>query len=96
MSPHLILTANLCVEEPLRAYSVQSSSGIVHFGRTHIITEKISHYSDFHTNDLALLVISPPVNISHSLTQKIELMVGPVFPNVRGIISGWGCNKKRP
>ena len=96
LASNVILTAAHCVEEHVSAYSILSGSTFANNGTSHRITLKIVHpgyNSRGFVDDLALLIIHPPINIYHSVNRKIELIVGPVPPYTLGIVSGWGCNR---
>ena len=45
-------------------------------------------------NDLALIVVFPPILIQHAVNRKINLYEGPPLrPGIVGRITGWGCNR---
>ncbi|XP_033225665.1 trypsin delta-like [Belonocnema kinseyi] len=97
LSPNNILTAAHCVHDRAKVYSVVSGSHFRNRGVHHEIKITIVHpYYQFHLNgnDLAILVISPPIDVVTSPNRKINLYNGPLPPNaLSGIFSGWGCNR---
>lgn len=97
LSPSNILTAAHCVRDPASVYSVSSGSHFRNRGVLHEIRMTIVHpYYKFHLNgnDLAILVISPPIDVVNSPNRKIRLYKGPLPPNASsGIFSGWGCHR---
>ena len=98
LTPYMIITAAHCVEDPER-YTILSDSSYVNLGTPHNITRKII-YPDYHPerfgNDLALLLINPPINLVNSLNRRILLHDGDIPENSFGTISGWGCNEITP
>ena len=93
---HIILTAAHCVNHDLSHYRVLSGSQFANQGIPHNITRKILHPNygaDTFTNDLALLIIYPPINFYNLFNQIIEVNRVPVQPNTFGIVSGWGCSE---
>ena len=95
LSAHIILTAAHCMDHDLFLCKVLSGSQFVNQGIPHNITRKIIHPDFVHgrfSNDLALLIINPPINIYNSFNQKIEVKEVPVPPHTFGTVSGWGCN----
>ncbi|XP_033227449.1 phenoloxidase-activating factor 2-like [Belonocnema kinseyi] len=98
LDPTIILTAAHCVSEDIGFYSILSNSAIADRGVRHKIIRKIIHpqYEQHQLlNDLALLVISPPINFETSRNRRIPICNGHLPPNSRGIISGWGCHRIR-
>ena len=96
LASNVILTAAHCVQQPVSTYSILSGSTSANNGTSHSISLKIVHpgYNPRgFVDDLALIIIHPPINIYRSVNRKIELMVGPVPPYTLGTASGWGCNK---
>ena len=96
LSPNNILTAAHCVRDPEKKYSILSGSHFKNQGVRHKIIMKIMHPQyRFHLNpyDLALLVISPPIDLFQSHNRRINLFSGHLPSNVSGTFSGWGCNR---
>ena len=93
VAPHLIITAAHCISENV-PYSILSNSIFRDEGTPHTIQRKIFH-PHFNPrnfeNDLALLVIAPPIKFTHSSNRDIQLFTGTVAPGALGLFSGWGC-----
>ena len=90
----IIITAAHCVENRA-TYSILSGSANVRRGIRHKIIKIINHpgyNSSRFVDDLALLIITPPIDFQHSVNRKIPLFQGRVPPNSIGTISGWGRN----
>ena len=99
LSPSVILTAAHCIFDRNSEYFVLSGSCLRNFGTRHNVTRTIinSHYNprDF-SNDLALIEISPRIDLVGSHNRKIDLFHGYVFPWTFGTVSGWGCVEITP
>ena len=94
MSPNIIITAAHCVEDHAW-YMILSGSSHEKQGVPHNVTRKIIHpeyHPDRFPNDLALLVITPPIDLIHSPNRRIALYIGEVAEDTPGTISGWGSN----
>ena len=99
LSPTFILTAAHCIEFPNVTYSVRSGSSYANGGIHHNIIWKMPHpqyHKNLFPNDLALLIISPAIDLVHSYNRKISLYNGYVSPNTYGTVSGWGSIHKPP
>ena len=95
LTPYIILTAAHCVEEHESNYSILSGSAYANNGTFHHVTRIIRH-PGYHprrfADDLALLIISPPIDIIRSVNRNILLYSGPLLLNSLGTVSAWGCN----
>ena len=98
LSPIIIITAAHCVFQNGFTYSILSNSPSKDRGILHNVTRKILHPlfdRQRVINDLALLVIHPPINFHTSQNEPIELYSGRLPRNPMGTVSGWGCNYRR-
>ena len=91
---HIIVTAAHCVENPA-IYRVLSGSSYINQGINHNVRKKILH-PEYHSralpNDLALLIIFPPIDLNYnSVNKKIPLYNGYIQPLELVTVSGWGC-----
>ena len=106
ISSTLVLTAAHCfVKNPelqIRGpivYTVLSGSEHKNRGIRHDIVRRITHPNfkpPWYINDVALIVIYPPIDLVHSPNRKISLFTGKIPPNAYGIFSGWGCAEVEP
>ena len=96
LSAHQILTADHCIDQELRSYAITTLGPHSETTNEHIILRKINHISDYFTNDISLLLIDPPIDFKHSWARKIDLLMGPIPPNVTGIIHSWSPQILRP
>ena len=95
LTPTIIVTAAHCVHK-VGMYSVLSNTINLHRGLPHNVTQKIqfpNYNPNRLSNDLALLIISPPMDLIHSYNRRITLHNGPLPENATGTISGWGCTR---
>lgn len=95
LSPKIIITAAHCVFESNVKRFILSDSNLINGGKKHRIVRKIIHKNyrpDWHSHDLALLIIVPSINFTSSYNRPIELHYGPLGKNTFGVFSGWGCN----
>ena len=95
LTPYIILTAAHCVEEHESNYSILSGSRYANNGTFHHVTRIIRHpgyHRSKFEDDLALLIIFPPIDIIRSVNRNIHLHLGLLMPNAFGTVSGWGCN----
>lgn len=97
LSPHVVITAAHCFIQK-GIYSILSNSTGRDYGLQHIRHQitKIIIYPEFRPSnrfedDLALLIIRPPINVHNSPNRVIKLYDEPVPPNTLGTLSGWGC-----
>ena len=94
LAPNIIITAAHCVYDDAW-YIILSGSSHENHGVPHNVTRKIIH-PDYRLrrfpNDLALLIINPPIDLINSPNRKIALYNGEVTENTPGTISGWGSN----
>lgn len=91
-----ILTAAHCVRDPNGVYNVVSGSHFRNDGVRHGIITKILHEDykvGLNGNDLATLIITPPIDARHSSNRKIKLFKETLPPIASSIFSGWGCNR---
>ena len=95
LSTNIVLSAAHCFLERKVKYSLLSGSRYVDRGVLHKIMRKII-YPEFRAhmlaNDLALLIISPNIDLVHSPNRQITLYNGIVRPNTIGTFSGWGLS----
>ena len=94
LAPNIIITAAHCVHDDAW-YIILSGSSHEKHGVPHNVTRKIIHpeyHRDRFPNDLALLIINPPIDLIHSPNRKIALYIGEVDEDTIGTISGWGSN----
>ena len=92
---NILVTAAHCLESNARNtyFRILSGSARISQGKRHNITKVLFHplrTSKGYTHDLALLTISPPIDLVYSRNRKISLYNGRVPPNSFGTISGWG------
>ena len=99
LSPIMIITAAHCVEDTAM-YHILSGSSCVNLGKHHNITRKIFHPSGYHpsrySDDIALLIVHPFIDIVHSIKREIIIHTGPIPDNTYGILSGWGSSSEPP
>ena len=92
----MILTAAHCVFSNDWIYTIFSNSLLVDRGRPHTMERKIIHpdyvFNEI-SNDLALLIIFPPINVHQSRNGRIKLYNGHIPQNSIGIVSGWGAHR---
>ena len=94
LASNIILTSAHCVEGYFTTYSILSGSPCVNYGIRHNVIRKILHpgfRSRSYENDLALLIIFPPIDLESFYNRKIEINEGPVLANTSATVSGWGC-----
>ena len=94
LESNIIITAAYCFAEVHKRYSVLSGSVERERGRVHTIEQRIIHpHYNYITleNNLALLQISPPINLTQNSNRKIELHRGPLLPRSLATLGGWGC-----
>ena len=92
--PDIIITAGHCVIYNT-TYTILSGSRYINRGNHHNVIRKIIYprRPDVLTDDLALLIIFPPIDLhQNSINRKITLYNGHVPPHTLGTISGWGCS----
>ena len=92
LSTTAIITAAHCIENP-KPYIILSGSSNVDSGVRHTISKKIIHpqyHPNEFENDLALAIITPPIDINHSPSRKITIYTGPIKENDLCTLSGWG------
>ena len=98
LSPAVVLTADVCVQEPISAYRIVS--GAEHFSviRYHDIRMKINRvpgHDDL--KDLALLFLDKLIDLAPpGVNRKIDLYEGPVPVDELATIAGWGPIRWRP
>ncbi|XP_033222808.1 trypsin zeta-like [Belonocnema kinseyi] len=95
LTPIVVLTAAHCVYDNWR-YSIISGTQYSTRGTHHTVNGKLIHPGyDPHVSDvngIALLHISPPINLTYSPNRAIEIGTGPAAPLTLGTLSGWGRN----
>ena len=94
LTPEIIISAAHCFREKNGFYSVLSGSRFRNRGTFHQIKRIIiyPHYNpNTYPDDLALLVIFPPIDLENSPNRKIRLYNGKVPTDILGTFSGWGC-----
>lgn len=94
LTSELVLTAAHCVNIKNVTIKILSGSEYADRGIEHNLTGKLIHphyRKSISGNDIALLKISPPIDLIHSHNRKIELYKGNVPLRTFGTISGWGC-----
>ena len=95
LTPNNILTAAHCLVDAAMHYRVLSGSKYKNRGTPHKIIKKIVHPGfvlSSYKNDLALIVISPPIDFIHSPNRGIQLYNGSLpSENPYGTFTGWGC-----
>ena len=89
LSAHHILTADHCIDQEIKSYTIRTFGKCSETTNEHKILRKINHLSDYFTNDIALLLIEPPINFVRSKARTIDLLIGPIPPNTTGTISSW-------
>ena len=89
----ILITAAHCIANENMTYTILSGSPFRNHGIPHTIRRKIihPHYNERqYSNDLALLIIYPPINLEFPPNRKISLYNEPIVPNTLAIFSGWG------
>ena len=89
LSAHHILTADHCIDQEITSYTITNLGNRRLTTDEHNILRKINHISDYFTNDIALLLIDPPIDFMRSKARKVDLLIGPIPPNTTGTISSW-------
>ena len=93
LSFNVIITAAHCVADNAE-YTVLSGSEKRNTGRQHnvIHIQRHPHFNIYlFMHDIALLVISPPIDFEHSVNRPITLYNEYPHPNSIATFSGWGC-----
>ena len=99
LASNIILTSAHCVEGYFATYSILSGSACVDHGIHHNVITKIMHPGfrpRTYTDDLALLIIFPPIDLESFHNRKIEINERPVLTNTFATVSGWGCIDMSP
>ena len=96
LSAHHILSADHCIDQDLAPYTITTLGRNVDTLNNHVILRKINHISDYFTNDIALILIDPPIDFKRSRARTINLLIGPIPPNTTGTISVSGPQLLRP
>ena len=95
LSSTKILTAAHCLRFHDQEYSVLSGSHYKNSGIRHRIIMKIIypsvHRNSVYENDLAMLSISPPIDLVLSHNRRIELYNENLPPNAYGTFASWKC-----
>ena len=94
LSRNILLTAAYCVHDDHAVYVILSNSIYRNIGLPHRIEIKYihDHYNSTNmANNLALLVISPPIDLVNSHNRHIELYKRRGRIPSHGRLSGWGC-----
>ena len=95
LSPIILLTAAYCVYDDDASYIILSNSIFRNAGIPHHIERKYiyPHYNSTNmSNNLAVLVISPPIDLVNSHNRHIELYNRRGRRPTMGMLSGWGCS----
>ena len=95
LAPNIIITSAHCVADHHTTYSILSGTSCANgAGKPHNVIRKIIH-PDYQpktfTDDLALLIIFPPIDLESFPNRKIDVNEGPVLTNTNATVSGWGC-----
>ena len=98
LSPAIVLTADICVSQPISAYRIVSGVEFVGMLKYHKIIRKINEvpgHADLH--ELALLVLNQLIDLDPpAVNRHIDLYEGPIPVNELGTIAGWGPIRWRP
>lgn len=94
LSANIVITAAHCLKKPAK-YSIKSGSALRNFGTSHAV-KSVQFYPLFNVNnglvqDLALILVSPPIDLIRSKNRKIDFYNGPLHPGTPATLSGWGC-----
>ena len=95
LSPTILLTAAYCVNDDDAAYIILSNSISRNTGLPHRIERKYihDHYNLTNmANNIAVLFISPPIDLVNSHNRHIELYNRRGRKPIVGMLSGWGCS----
>ena len=96
LASQILLTAAHCVHM-IGTYSALTGSSYVNAGTPHEILSKLPH-PEYRPpsleNDLAILIIDPPIDYINSPSWPIEIYDQVyISPNRWGTLTGWGCNR---
>ena len=94
LTPHIIITAGHCVDAHDVTYTILADSQFRNGGMLHNCTRIIKYpaYDALNLeNDLALVIVFPPIEIERSDNRKITLHNGNLSPGTPATFSGWGC-----
>ena len=94
LDAHIIITAAHCFLNKHANYSILSGKHFALQGTHHNIEQIIPHpyYNpEKNENDLALLIIFPPIDFVNSPNRKIGINTAYIRPMIYATFSGWGC-----